>query len=387
MTKTEKSVLEGLTKRQDILFFLAVTALALLARFGALNFISSDMADFLIPWLENAKAQGGWPAMRSRMGDYNILYQALVCLLSYLPGRPEVLFKAVGIVFDFLLAWVSAGWISDIRQEKRFSPCFNLVYGLVLMLPTVFMNAALWGQCDSMYALFCVISLRALQEEKYPLSFGMLGVAFALKLQTVFILPVYFFYYVRRRNFSILWFFETVAAFWLCALPGFLAGRSLLEPVKVYVQQTAEYQDMILNVGSFWYLVFPKYAHVGKYAIGLTLLILGVFLYFINGNGLELRADGKTMLLVACWTAWTCVFFLPNMHERYTYLVDIFLVLLSAVDKRYIKYALAEIAVSAMTYTNALMGGFGGVLPYASLVLLAAWAHYSYALCKSCRKA
>ena len=57
-------------------------------------------------------------ALAQGVGDYNVLYQTLICLFSYIPlggMSPMYLYKAVSIFFDFLLALV-CGYVA--AREK-----------------------------------------------------------------------------------------------------------------------------------------------------------------------------------------------------------------------------------------------------------------------------
>lgn len=87
-------------KRKDILLFLIVTCMAILARIPGLDYISEDMTDHLLPWAEQFRAN---PGFSSQIGDYNILYQTLIVLICRLPGSMVYLYKYISIFFDFLL--------------------------------------------------------------------------------------------------------------------------------------------------------------------------------------------------------------------------------------------------------------------------------------------
>ncbi len=71
----------------------------------------------------------------------------------------------------------------------------------------------------------------------------------------------------------------------------------------------------------------------------LTLTICGLALYTVMSGIIKINTAEK-FLGVAAWSFWALVYFLPEMHERYTYMVDILLVLLTFVSRKYLKYAL-----------------------------------------------
>ena len=104
MLKAERKWIDWMIRQKNILLFLIVTCLAILARVGGLSFVSADMNDYLLPWAEQFRANPGFSAMRSQIGDYNILYQTLIVLICRLPGSMVYLYKYISIFCDFLLA-------------------------------------------------------------------------------------------------------------------------------------------------------------------------------------------------------------------------------------------------------------------------------------------
>ena len=67
------------------------------------------------------------------------------------------------------------------------------------------------------------------------------------------------------------------------------------------------------------------------------------------------------------------------MHERYTYLLDILLVLLCFIDKKYIKYAALSFLLSFITYGAYLIGN-DGIRSLYALIFIVSWVHYTYVI-------
>lgn len=122
MLKSERKLIDWMIKRKDILLFLIVTCMAILARIPGLDYISEDMTDHLLPWAEQFRANPGFSAMRSQIGDYNFLYQAIIILICRLPGSMLHLYKYISIFFDFLLAIASAALIRKEKGGATFCP-------------------------------------------------------------------------------------------------------------------------------------------------------------------------------------------------------------------------------------------------------------------------
>ena len=164
---------------------------------------------------------------------------------------------------------------------------FSSVYAAVLLLPVTYLNSSAWAQCDSIYASFVIIALYFLYDKKYILSFFMMGVALAFKLQMVFILPFLIFYYFLEKKYSILYMGLIIVGWYVLSLPGILMRGNWLEPFKIYFAQTDTHKAMWLNFPSFWMLIGDNYDMLKKVAILVTILILGLALaYSIYRNRL-----------------------------------------------------------------------------------------------------
>lgn len=380
MLKYERKLIDWLVERKNVLFFCVVTALALAARMSALDFETPDMKLCLVPWAQMFRENGGFAAMKEQSGDYNIFYQTLIVLLTRLPGSLVHLYKYVSITFDFLLALFCAWAVAREQGERVLGRAWNAAYTVVIFLPTVFLNSAVWGQCDAMYGFLCVLALYTLYKEHYTVSFIALGIGLALKLQTVFVIPVYLYVYISRKNFSLLSFLITAAVLWATGIPAYLQGRPLTAVLDVYLLQATEYAGMSFNGTTFWLMFHPDWNSMHLCAIAVTLLILGLFLYDFLCKGKVLKEDVESFLIVSIWSAWTCVLFLPGMHERYTYLADILLVVLALLRPQYRWYAVGCILISGMTYTNYLTEYFwgGDLIPMLSIVHVLLWLSFTF---------
>lgn len=82
----------------------------------------------------------------------------------------------------------------------------------------------------------------------------------------------------------------------------------------------------------------------------------------------------------ATWFVWTCLLFLPAMHERYTYLLDILLVVLVFLDNKYLKYAVVSVMLNIMTYCHFLFGTPFTLIQWCSIAYIISWSHFTYTL-------
>ena len=79
---------------------------------------------------------------------------------------------------------------------------------------------------------------------------------------------------------------------------------------------------MISNALSIWYFFYPRYKHMRQAAIMLTAFLLGLYLFWLLNHGGKLKETPLSFFTLAAWSAWTCLLFLPAMHDRYGYLLD-----------------------------------------------------------------
>jgi hypothetical protein len=91
--------------------------------------------------------------------------------------------------------------------------------------------------------------------------------------------------------------------------------------VTIYKEQIEKYPDISRNYQTVWNILHFAYDSDAKWCIGFTMLALIVLMVFFYRK----KADvwGKHFLWCAFLMSYTCVMFLPSMHERYAYLYEI----------------------------------------------------------------
>lgn len=385
MTKTERHIADFIDRHLYALLAALFLLIGLAFRWVGRGYLSGDMTGFLIPWYDEIRSSGGLASLSHQVGDYGLLYQTLISLMTYIDWQPAYQYKILSVAFDIALAFIVGRICTNAKTR-----CISTDYAhhwrggvfpaaAIFLLPTVVIDSAYWGQCDAMYSTFCVATLYCLSRDAFRKAFVFLGLAFACKLQTVFILPLILAYYMKSRKFSLSYLLLSAAVVWATGAVAFLYGRSLLAPLSIYHTQTVEYTHMYLNFPSFWMLTGDNYAALGKPAILLTfaLCALGVVRFYEDR-----REAASVYYHYAVWFAWTMVLFLPKMHERYSYLLDVLLILTACMDRRVVKYAVVSCCISLWTYSNYIFMRDAGerYMTLVSVVFTAAYAHYSYHL-------
>ena len=290
-----------------------------------------------------------------------------------MPVKPLYAYKLLSVFFDFALA-AAAALIVDIDAPGRLidkikSERFAEVYAAVVICPVVFLNSACWAQCDSIYIFFVFASLYAFLKEKYALMFVLYGLAFAFKLQAVFVLPFMLILYAAEKKFSVIHFLLAPLTFMAAALPGLLMGRSLSDPILIYASQTGKYNHIAMNYGSFWNCVIKMwrdgntdYADFKMAAVSFTVLLLCWLLFWVLKSGADMSVYRLICLLHI--SVYTCVLFLPTMHDRYGYIYEITAIMLMFFNKKFFFPGIGLILLSCMTY-----GWYLFALYYSSLAI------------------
>ncbi len=301
------------------LFFLG---LGLLLRVVCMEHVTLDYQDFLAKWAAFFRENGGVSALSQPVGNYNVPYLYFLAVISYLPVPDLYLIKLFSIFFDLLLAF------SALRLSKKLfhsDLSAALSFGLALILPTVVLNGAYWGQCDTIYGALVLLALADALDEHPARSVAALGLAFAFKLQTVFIMPLWcVFWYAGRVKFRHLLLFP--ACNLVVALPALLLGKPFGDILSIYVGQTVEYNHhLTLNAPSIYALIpygvdvdVAFWAKVGICVAFAFVLAVLIWLFFYRK-----RLTDDHLLTAAVIFAIGIPLLLPHMHERYFFLADV----------------------------------------------------------------
>ena len=380
MLSMERRLIDWIEEHRMLLFMVIMTALALLIRTFSLDLELSDAQQSLLPWFEAIKEGGGFAALATQEGDYNIAYQVLIAIMTYLPFDPLRMYKYLSFIFDFGMAIGVAGFVYDLTdRSSKLLPAIG--YCAVLFLPSVISNSEMLAQCDSIYTCFVIWALWFLYRKHYVGAFVFLGLAFSFKIQTLFILPFFLIYYFREKKFSLLYFLFLPLMLYVTSLPALLVGRDWLSPLKIYLHQTEKYDAMYLNFASFWSMVTEEYYVYKDVAIVLTIAIFGMMLIWLMEKGVCV-ASKQNFLLLMCWSVWTCVLFLPAMHERYAYMLDILLIVLTMVFHSYCGYAVVAAMISIIQF-GGFLNGIHIDVKYLAVAYLAAYCLFTWKMLKT----
>lgn len=338
----------------DILLFLVLTGFALIMRYALRNVVAGDYKMFFEPWVATLReAGGGIKGLSAEFEyvDYTTPYLTILSFISICPFlNTLLLMKLVSIFFDFVAAFAVMAIVYDRTKNMTYG---ILGYGALLMVPTVLTNGAMWAQCDIIFTSFVLWSLYFMLKDKPAWSMAFYGIAFAFKLQTLFLAPLYVILWMKGKV-KLKHFLFLPLMYMIGMIPSLLAGKSFWELISVYFFQANGQMDIyalshkfpniyqLIGTDSFLY----EYADAG---IWVTLGALMILMYCFARKQYEMNAC--LLLRMGMLLTMTVVFFLPHMHERYAILIDVMAVIYVFFDFRKLYIPVLTILCSFAGYT------------------------------------
>lgn len=338
----------------DILLFLVLTGFALIMRYALRNVVAGDYKMFFEPWVATLReAGGGIKGLSAEFEyvDYTTPYLTILSFISICPFlNTLLLMKLVSIFFDFVAAFAVMAIVYDRTKNMTYG---ILGYGVLLMVPTVLTNGAMWAQCDIIFTSFVLWSLYFMLKDKPAWSMAFYGIAFAFKLQTLFLAPLYVILWMKGKV-KLKHFLFLPLMYVIGMIPSLLAGKSFWELISVYFFQANGQMDIyalshkfpniyqLIGTDSFLF----EYADAG---IWVTLGALMILMYCFARKQYEMNAC--LLLRMGMLLTMTVVFFLPHMHERYAILVDVMAIVYVFFDFRKLYIPVLTILCSFAGYT------------------------------------
>ena len=338
----------------DILLFLVLTGFALIMRYALRYVVAGDYKMFFEPWVATLReAGGGIKGLSAEFEyvDYTTPYLTILSFISICPFlNTLLLMKLVSIFFDFVAAFAVMAIVYDRTKNMTYG---ILGYGALLMVPTVLTNGAMWAQCDIIFTSFVLWSLYFMLKDKPAWSMAFYGIAFAFKLQTLFLAPLYVILWMKGKV-KLKHFLFLPLMYVIGMIPSLLAGKSFWELISVYFFQANGQMDIyalshkfpniyqLIGTDSFLF----EYADAG---IWVTLGALMILMYCFARKQYEMNAC--LLLRMGMLLTMTVVFFLPHMHERYAILVDVMAIVYVFFDFRKLYIPVLTILCSFAGYT------------------------------------
>lgn len=343
----------------DILLFFLFTASAVLMRYALRNVVAGDYKMFFEPWVATLREAGGGIrglAAEFEYVDYTTPYLFILSCISICPFlNTLLLMKIVSIFFDFVAAFA----VMAIVYDRKKSMTYGVIgYGIFLMAPTILTNGAMWAQCDIIFTSFILWSLYFLLKDKPVPAMAFYGVAFAFKLQTLFLAPLYVILWMKGKV-KLKHFLFLPLMYFIGIIPSLIAGKSLWELISVYFFQANGAMDIYALSHKFpnIYQLIGTDTFLFEYAdAGIWLTLGALMLLLYTFARLEYELDPEMLLRMGMFLTMTVVFFLPHMHERYAILVDVLAIVYVFFDSKGFYVPVITLLCSFAGYTVYLAG-------------------------------
>jgi Gpi18-like mannosyltransferase len=328
---------------ENAVFLFLITALAILLRVLLFPFESSDYHQFLQGWYTALKTNGGFAAVGMNIGDYMPTYLYLLAFFTYLPVSGLTAIKVISTVADVVLATYVMK-VVDLKYENK---SYGITaYAVILFLPSVFLNSAVWGQCDAIFTSALVACVYYLMQKHPHKAFFAFAIAFIFKLQAVFLAPLLILMLLKRRikpdTFLII-----PLVYFSATIPAVIMGRDFLDLLSVYFAQSKQYKMIAMFLPNLYtWLPENTPAYISRAAVILAggLVLISLFYLFKK----KFVLTNEILVSLALFFAMFVPFILPHMHERYYFVADILSVVFAFYFPR--KFYVPVVTVLSSTY-------------------------------------
>ncbi|MDJ0950174.1 MAG: glycosyltransferase 87 family protein [Alphaproteobacteria bacterium] len=316
---------------------------------------NTDHTNYFLPWIDHIIENGGFSALAD---DFSLYAPPILYLFVIVSGLHEfldkvIVLKLIPIFFNFVASFFV---YKIVRFYWRSFALSLLAAAGFLLLPTVVMNSAYWGQMDVIYTAFLLAFFYCTLIGRPTLAVIVFGLALSIKLQAVFIAPYILFLVFRRE---IQWFHLALVplVYIVMMLPAAVAGRPMLELLTVYFTQFGFESRLSMNAPNIYHFV-QRLTPI-NYQAGV---MVGLCVSFVAGLAISVSAfrigtvSKELKLLLLVITVVLMPYVLPKMHDRYFFPADVFAYLLMFVVPRLWPIAVALQLSSLLAYSKFLFG-------------------------------
>lgn len=300
------------------LFWSVLIVLGLLAKASLFPVATGDYVHFLAPWVAFIRAHGYMRALAFDFFNYAPAYMYWLVLVAKLPIDALWGIKILSVACEYALAW-RIGQIASLYRASSLTPW--IAFAVVPLLPSVMLNSSYLSQCDALYAFCAISALWHVLGKNRAAAMLWLGLGFAFKLQTIFLLPFFWIYWLRH-HLSLRYALLIPLPYILSILPAWAMGHPWGNLALAYLRQADYYQYLTLNFPNPYLWIDNRFYHPVR-EIGVVL----VAMLALGAGAWARRWRGQWTMELSLGLAWLSAllvpFLLPGMHERYLYLGDV----------------------------------------------------------------
>lgn len=284
---------------------------------------------------------------------------------------------------------------------RKSSPKAGVVAaGLWLFNPVTIFNSSFWGQTDQIMCLALLVSFIALDRGHPILAAVLFAIAGMTKFQCLFFTPVFLIELFVRYRVSV--FIKSIgaAAGTVAAvfLPFMIGAQNPWLFFDVYLKGQGRYPHCTLNAFNIYGIFGLNWVEDATSVLGgislYTLSMLLVVVLILGVIAIYLFARRRSVWVISFWFMNTLFLFMTRMHERYQFVVLIFL-LMAAILHRSRGFFYSFLGMSVMVLINHAIplfswnteGSFfndyyGGLMVVFSICNLLLWVATTYVCMK-----
>ena len=316
-------------------FLALLLIIGIIARVAAINFTNIDTDNYLIPWYNYITKHGIATALGDNFANYTPFYTYLLALMTALPVPKLIAIKLIPITMDIINAFVTYKIVKH-KYPQGLAPLW--ASAIFWCMPTVILNSSFWGQADSLYTGFLLMTLYFLIVNRPFLAVLLFSVAISIKLQAIFMGPVLaiivlgcafkpsVFKYASKIK---VWHFVLIPIVYsaLC-LPAVILGRQWSDVWTIYATQADTFKWLSAYAANPYVFIPNQYFDpVSK--LGLIFATVAMLVWIVFTVAREVQFSKERLVLIALTTVVLAPFILPQMHERYFYAADLIALLVA----------------------------------------------------------
>ena len=328
----DEDKMENQKEQQQSIVLLIIFLLALATRLL--------LAPFIPGYVTDVRCFKGWADQVAKVGfsrfyssDMFVDYPPGYILILYPIGKIRLLFNLDFNSPLFLLLIKLPSLITDLAtgylllcaaRKAKLNFSLSLLLILYLFNPAILINSAVWGQVDSFFTFFVLLSLWFIEEKRFPLASSTMVYALLVKPQALFFFPILLFALLENKNWKT--FFKGVVSglvvLFLVILP-FSWGNGIYWLIQKYQGTISSYPYASLNAFNFFALTGGNWVEETHPFLFLNYKTWGyIFLLTISGTGafLFFRWKNPYKIYPLSFFLISSIFmFSSKMHERYLY--------------------------------------------------------------------
>ncbi len=274
--------------------------------------------------------------------------------LSLSEGGLWLWLKLPSIIADMVM-----GWLTYKIASKKFSQSASAIFAALIVLnPAVILNSSIWGQIDSILALFCLLSVYCVAERKYIPSFFWFAAGVLIKPQAAFFAPVIIFGLIDelfiREKFDFgkfiklaIWALAAIAAMLVLFMPfGENPLKGIAAIIEQYTKTLGEYPYLTINAFNIYGALGRNWAGLGTAmsVIGYSMIAVAV----AYGAYVFFKSKSPAKYYITAFVISFCIYMLAiKMHERYAF-PAIFMLMFALISlptaKSFIMYGLFSLS-------------------------------------------